>query len=156
MGMGWSVRAALAGTARSDRPKCARIAPWVARSARTYEARRARLLQEAARGVVGQDLAAGLAGGAVAHRVAGVLHLADGVAADRAGFPGALVHPAGAVGRSAHVGAPALEGQALVDRVVDGRDHLLGPAEPELGRRRERRELGPGGDPGGETGAEAG
>ena len=57
------------------------------------------LLQELAGGVVGQHLAAGLAGGAVRHRVAAVADRADRVAAHRARFARAAVH--GSPGRSA-------------------------------------------------------
>ena len=66
------------------------------------------LLEELARRVVGEHLAAGLARRAVVHRVAGVLDGADRVAAHRARLAGAAVDPARAVLRRAHVVAGAL------------------------------------------------
>src|SRR5689334_12603206 len=114
------------------------------------------LLEEAAGGVVREDLAAGLAGWAVAHRVARVLDLPHGVPADRAGLAGALVDPAGAVGRRAHVVPAPLEGQALVDGFVDGRHDARRVVEPELGGPREGRELGSVADLVGQAAADAG
>src|SRR5262249_57431172 len=65
------------------------------------------LFEEFARGVVGEDLAAGLARGAVVDGVAGVRHLANGVAADRARLPGAVMDAAGPIGGRAPVAAGA-------------------------------------------------
>ena len=60
--------------------------------------------------------------GAVVHRVAVVLDLADRVAAHRARLAGAVVDRAGPVLRRRHVVAAALVGQALVDALADRLD----------------------------------
>ena len=65
---------------------------------RTSKSEVAPLLQELRGRVVGQDLAVGLAGGAVGDGVADVLDRSDVVAAHRAGLADPVVHVAGAVG----------------------------------------------------------
>ena len=101
------------------------------------------LLEEAAGGVVGEDLAAGLARRAVVDGVARVLDLPDRVAAHRAGLAGPIVHPAGAVRGRAHVGRGPLVRQALVDGLADRGATRWRPSTPSLRGRGERRELGP-------------
>src|SRR5512138_709905 len=90
---------------KSPPPTTTSCAPAVVLAERTF------LLEELAGGVVGQHLAAGLAGGAVVHLVLGVRHFADGVAAHRTRFAGAVVHPTRPIGRRAHVGPAPLVGQ---------------------------------------------
>ncbi len=132
-----------------------RGSPGTARPGRSRRARRGGgsawpdgsdpgLLQELAGGVVGQDLAAGLAGGAVVHGVAAVLDRADRVAADRTGLAG-------------RGGAPRRDGRPTSScrrasarrpgprrRVVDGRRRpRCAPSAPSLPVDRERRELRP-------------
>src|SRR5688500_7405335 len=82
------------------------------------------LLQEPRGGVVGEDLAVGLAGRAVAHGVAAVFDRAHHVAAHRAGLVRAAVDGTGSVFRGTHVGARALVREPLADRRVDRVDHL--------------------------------
>ena len=83
--------------------------------------------------VVGEHLAAGLAGRAVVHGVARVLDGADRVAAHRARLAGAAVDTAGAVLRRAHVVAGALVLQALGDGLADRRRRRrAAPSRPSL------------------------
>ena len=101
-------------------------------------------LQELAGGVVGEDLAAGLARGAVGHGVVAVLHGAHDVAALRAGLADAVVHVRGAVGGRAHLVEAALEGEAL-RRCTRGspRTSRVDVVAVELARVGERREPRP-------------
>src|SRR5690606_10217076 len=99
------------------------------------------LLQELAGGVVGQHLAAGLAGRAVVDRVAAVLDGADGVTTDRAGLALAVVDGAGALLRRAHVLASALVRERRLALGVDRSREALDLLGGELGRVGERREL---------------
>ena len=77
-------------------------------------------LEELARRVVGQHLAAGLARRAVVHGVARVLDRPHGVAAHRARLAGAVVDPARTVLGRAHVVTGALVLQSLGDGLADG------------------------------------
>src|SRR5437763_17219686 len=80
-------------------------------------------LEELGRGVVGDDLAAGLTRRAVVDRVTAVLHGADGVAAHRTRLALAVTHRTRGVGRRAHRVAPppvrARPGDCWVDRLHD-------------------------------------
>src|SRR4249919_573868 len=83
---------------------------------------RLRLLEEAGSGVVGQDLAAGLAGRAVGNGVPAVRDRADRVATHGASLADAPVDATGSILRRAHVGASAFVGEAFVDCLADRGD----------------------------------
>jgi hypothetical protein len=115
-----------------------------------------RLLEEPARRVVGEHLAARLARRAVVHRVARVLDGADRVAAHRARLARPTVHATRAVLGRAHVIARPLVlktfGHGLADRRDDGGCVVC----RELARHREGRQLGPVADLVGEAPADPG
>src|SRR5690606_2149936 len=100
------------------------------------------LLEELRGGVVGQDPPAGLAGGAVGDRVAGVLDGAGRVAAAGAGLPDAVVHVAGPVGGGAHRAEAPFVGEPLVDAHRDRLGEALHVVAVEGGGAGERRQLG--------------
>src|SRR3954447_10076880 len=100
------------------------------------------LLEELARGVVGEHLATGLTGGAVVDRVSGVLDGAHDVAAHRAGLTCAAVDGAWSIFRRAHVVAGAFVGEPFLDTLAYRRDHLGRSFEAELAGHRERARSG--------------